>query len=290
MHKMFEDELETIESAMQSAVNSDIPRLFRRIPLPVFGRLLLDIPSKYPRMKAFFPTMASDDAQDLWTGSHGTALLAQTVAFVSSMVAGYGALGGKRIADARILDFGCGWGRVTRLLYKFTTVDNIYAVDPWDQSITQCKEHGLKCHLALSDWVPESLPFPVRFDLIFAMSVFTHLSEKTARIALRTLRQYVDEDGVLVITILPREYWGVREEGRLAAPMQKMHDEKGFAFTPHKLEPINGDITYGDATTSLAYFERSHPEWTLVSVEYNEVDPYQIILFLRPSARPVADS
>ncbi len=284
MQRMFEDELDRIEAEMQWAAPRDMPWLFRRIPLPVFGQLLLEIPTKYPRMQAFFPTMASDDAQDLWTGAHGEALLAQTVAFVTCMNAAYAAMGRKPIEDSRILDFGCGWGRVARLLYKLTAVDNIYAVDPWNESIALCKEHRLNCHLALSDWMPESLPFAVKFDLIFAMSVFTHLSEQTAQTALRTLRRHLDRNGLLVVTVRPREYWDVHDGGRLAAQMQKMHDEVGFAFSPHKLAPSEGGSTYGDASISLTYFEEQLPDWTLASIEYNPVDPHQIILFLKPRA------
>ena len=282
MFSMFEKELDKIESEMEVFQLADVPRLFRRIPLYIFGKLLLGIPSQYPRMKSFFPTMASDESQDQWAGTHGEALLAHTLAFVTTMVAGYASITGRKIENARILDFGCGWGRVTRLLYKFTSIENIYAVDPWDESIKECKKHGVKGNLALSDYVPNSLPFAEKFDLIFAMSVFTHLSEKTARIVLSTLRNYICEEGLLAITIRPKEYWNIHNGGALAPTMLKMHNETGFAFTPHSRPPVDGDITYGDTSISLAYFDSHYPEWVVESVEYNVVDPYQIILFLRP--------
>jgi SAM-dependent methyltransferase len=283
MFAIFENELNKIESEMESFQISDIPRLFRKIPLYIFGQLLLDIPPQYPHMKAFFPTMASDESQDHWAGTHGETLLAHTLAFVNSTVTGYAAITGKRLENARILDFGCGWGRVIRLFYKFTSVENIYALDPWDESLKECEKHHVKGHLALSDYVPHSLPFNQKFDLIFALSIFTHLSEKTARIVLGTLRNYIAEDGVLAITIRPKEYWNIHNGGVLAPAMLKLHDETGFAFTPHNLPPIDGDITYGDTSISLAYFDSHYPQWTVQSVEYNVVDPYQIILFLKPT-------
>ena len=279
---MFENELREIDGEIEKIRQDEIPNLFRKIPLETFGKLLLDIPSQYPRIKAFFPTMPSNEIQDHWTGSHGELLLGQSLAFMKTMLSGFGALTGKKIENARILDFGCGWGRLIRLCYKFVPIDNIFGVDPWDESIKECKNHGIKANLAISDWVPHSLPFEQRFTLIFAFSVFTHLSEKTTQIVLATLRKYIENDGLLVITVRPKEYWRVHNQGASESEMIKVHDEKGFAFMPHERPPVDGDITYGDASISTEYFEKLIPNWKVESVEFNEVDSNQVILFLKP--------
>jgi 2-polyprenyl-3-methyl-5-hydroxy-6-metoxy-1,4-benzoquinol methylase len=281
---MFEEELVSIEDSLRSSSHPDIPELFRKIPLEEFGRLLLDIPDKYLRMKTWFPSMASDEVQDLWTGSHGENLLQQSAAFVRSMIAGYTDISRKAIRDACILDFGCGWGRIIRLLYKIVPVDSIYAVDSWDQSIEVCRQHRVRGHLALSDWVPRSLPFERKFNLIFAFSVFSHLSEKTCSVALSTLRRYIAQDGVLLITMRPKEYWQYHDGGVLAASMIKTHDETGFAFTPHGRPPIDGDIPFGDTSMSLAYIEANFRQWRILSVEWNKIDPLQILVFLGPAS------
>ena len=279
---MFEEELSIIDEKMESIQTHDIPQLFSRIPLDVFGQMLLDIPSHYPHIKAFFPSMASEEVQRLWTGAHGEVLMGQSLAFVKTMISGYAAITGKKIKEAHVLDFGCGWGRLIRPLYKFTPYENIYAVDPWDESIKECEKHHIKANIALSEWVPKSLPFERQFDLIFAFSVLTHLSEKTLKIVLQTLRKYIKKDGVLVTTIRPKEYWHIHEQGSMESEMIKMHNERGFAFTPHNLPPIDGDITYGDTSISLAYIDSHFQDWRVESVELNGVDVHQIILFLKP--------
>jgi hypothetical protein len=282
MWSMFEEELSRIDETMRLGQTTDIPRLLSRIPLDVFGKMLLDVPSRYPHIKAFFPSMASEEVQKLWTGAHGEVLLGQSLAFVKTMVSGYAAITGKNIENATALDFGCGWGRLIRPLYKYLPSENIYGVDPWDESIKECEKHHVQANLAISEWVPRSLPFDKQFDLIFAFSVFTHLSEKTATIVLQTLRGYIISDGLLVITIRPKEYWDIHNQGTLAPQMKKMHDERGFAFTPHVLPPIDGDVTYGDTSMSLAYFESHFPQWRIESVECNDVDSHQVVLFLKP--------
>jgi SAM-dependent methyltransferase len=282
MLSIFENELATIDLQMSSKGPCNIRSLFHHIPLDHFGKLLLDIPSHYPNIKAFFPTMATEDVQRAWTGNHGDALLNQSLAFIKTMMLGNLAITGQKIENATVLDYGCGWGRLIRLLYKYISVENIYGVDPWDESIKICIQNGVKGNLAVSDYVPLSLPFERQFDLIFAFSVFTHLSAKTTHTVLSTLRKYISPKGVLVITIRPREYWSHPNNQAIAPAMLKAHDETGFAFTPHDRAPVNGDITYGDTSMTLDYLATKFPHWNVESVEWNEVDPYQLIVFLKP--------
>ena len=282
MLNIFEEELIWVNSAMEDFHTSDLPSLFERIPLEVFGKLLLDIPDQYANIKSFFPSMASEEIQKNWTGSYGETLLNQSLAFMKTLAVGYADITGKRLGEAVVLDYGCGWGRLIRLLYKYVPVDNIYGVDPWDESINICKNNAVKGNFAVSDYVPVTLPFEKKFDLIFAFSVFTHLSEKTAHAVLTTLRRYISAEGILALTIRPKEYWKYHKEGILAPKMLPLHEKTGYAFEPHKLKSIDGDITYGDTSISLDYFERNFHEWKIVRVEWVEIDPYQIVIFFRP--------
>jgi SAM-dependent methyltransferase len=282
MLAMFETELKKVDVKIGGTIPNDIPQLLNNIPLELFGKLMLDVPLAYSRIKDVFPSMASEEVQKSWTGTHGQSLLNQSLAFIKTMTFGYSALTGKKIENASVLDYGCGWGRLIRLLYKFVSVQNIYGVDPWDESIKICNQNRVKGNLAISEYVPLSLPFERQFDLIFAFSVFTHLSKKTTHTVLNTLRKYISPEGVLVITIRPKEYWGFHKNGSFESEMVKMHDKTGFAFMPHNRTPIDGDITYGDTSIALDYISNNFPQWKVELVEWNEIDPYQIILFLKP--------
>jgi hypothetical protein len=55
------------------------------------------------------------------------------------------------------------------------------------------------------------------------------------------------------------------------------------AFTPlDGLEPLNGDIPYGDTSMTLEYLSAHFPQWKLVKQATNPSDPYQTVLFIRP--------
>ena len=274
--------LRAIDARVSATPPDEIPQLLSPLPLAIWGELLLEVPGRYPNLKAFFPSMASEEIQTHWTGNHGTALLGQTIAFVESLVNGYQTMTRRGLEKARVLDFGCGWGRIIRLLYKYVGYENIFAVDPWDEPIALCKQHGVKAHLALSEDVPVVLPFRGPFDLIYAFSVFTHLSEKTTNAVLNTLRRYIADDGVLVITVRPKQYWQVHGDA-VADRMMAEHDRKGFAFVPSNRTPIDGDITYGDTSMSVDYVAANFPRWQVVGEHCNPIDPYQLLLFVRPA-------
>jgi SAM-dependent methyltransferase len=265
--------------------NRDIPRLFHEIPVDVFGKLLLDVPARYPHIRAHFPTMVSDEVQKTWTGAAGDTLLRQTVAFARCAIAAYHQFTDGRAETARILDFGCGYGRILRLMYKYFAAERIYAVDPWDKSIALCQEHGMKGNFAVSDWVPRILPFEGPFDFIYAFSVFTHLSERTAETCMAALRRVIAPSGLLAISIRPEEFWDFHDGGKYAAEMKARHAATGYAFRGFAWQQVNGENTYGDTSISLDYIRRKFPDWRIAGVDWNMGDYYQLIVFLQPAGR-----
>lgn len=282
---------ETLSAAEAAAAAGDagaVWRILRGLCLDDFGELLLHMPSPdYPGLSSVLPHMAAAEVQNNWTGNNGYPLLAQTLSFVRSVDYHFLTLAGRRLDGAKILDFGCGFGRIARLMYYFTDPDRFFGVDPWYQSIRLCKESRLPGTFLISDYVPRDLPVTDRdFDLIYCFSVFTHLSMRTTRAALTTLRAHIAPGGLLVITIRPEEYWHRSAvdpfSGRTADDLLAEHRATGFAFNPHRRDPIDGDITYGDTSMTIDWLTRECPEWTIRGLDRTLDDPLQILLFLSP--------
>lgn len=258
----------------------------RTLGLDDFGMVLLSMPNlKYPKLSRLLPAMASDEVQRNWTGAHGINLLKQTTTFLRALSYNFARLIGRPIDNATVLDFGCGYGRIARLFYYFTDEQNFFGVDPWDRSIELCRESGLNTNFFISDYLPYSLPVEcTNFDLIYAFSVFTHLSQKATITSLNTLRNYLSDDGLLVITIRPIEYWPHDPQTTLEQKnlLIASHRENGFAFNPHKRKPIDGDITYGDTSMTLEWITTNCPGWKIASMDWSLEDTLQLYLFLIP--------
>lgn len=221
--------------------------------------------------------MASLEVQRNWTGNTGHPLLVQTAEFVRSMLFNHAYITGKRVG--RVLDYGCGYGRVMRLLYRYLDEDRVVGVDPWDVSVKICRDAGIH-NVQQSEYLPVSLPVAGKFSLIYAFSVFTHTSKRATIQAMKALREYIAEDGMLAITIRPVEYWvGSKPE----PAMVEEHKRSGFAFIPHDREPVDGDVTYGFTSMTTEWLAQNCPGWKLAAEDWTSRNPFQRYLYLTPT-------
>jgi SAM-dependent methyltransferase len=250
---------------------SNSPDVFRRVPLDVFGALLLDPPPAYPRLRALLPTMPSAAVQEQYTGASGSVLLGHTVAFVRTML--------KLVEPDRLgargfsgLDFGVGWGRILRVMLKYAPPTAIDGTDPWERSLEIARSTGLRNQLVQTDELAGSLPRP-HYDLIWAFSVFTHLSREAFEHNLDALLRHLAPGGTLVITIRPAELWLHESIDDRAAFDATLRD--GFCFRPHPDQAL-----YGDAAISLDELDRM-TDAELVDVEWCGVDALQVYVALR---------
>lgn len=285
--KMIETDLKKIEGNVKDTTTpTEIYEQLRCLGLDDFGMFLFSLPNlEYPKISNCLPRMASEDVQKSWTGASGKILLMQSLDFIRSVSSNFCKYTGEPLQNKSILDFGCGYGRIARLMYYYTNPSNFYGVDPWDKSIEICHADGLTENFLLSDYLPSSLPVVKKtFSLIYAFSVFTHLSERATIVCLNTLLAHLESNGVIVITIRPIEYWrdilGDRSPETVSQQME-IHQRKGFSFFPHNRIPTDGDITYGDTSMTIEWLENSFPNIDILGIDRSLNDPYQFYIFLR---------
>jgi SAM-dependent methyltransferase len=281
-------ELQKIENSIKDSTSQD--ELFEQLRyclgLDDFGQLLWSMPNAtYPKISKLLPKMATEQIQLSWTGNSGITLLKQTTTCARSVAYNFCKLTGDVLNNQSILDFGCGYGRIARLMYYFVNSENLFAVDPWDKSIAICYSDGLEKNFFLSDYLPVNLPTgDKKFSLIYAFSVFTHLSQRATITAIETLLSHLEPKGVLMITIRPIEYWKInryaKDSGKVEQQMS-LHKEKGFSFLPHNRSPVDGDITYGDTSMSLNWIKETFPEVSILGIDRSLDDQMQIYVFLQ---------
>lgn len=131
--------LERANRLMAAGQLNEAFRALRRLSVGEFGELLRVVPDRFAALRAALPEMPAEEIQRDWCGNSGRVLLAQTCAFVRSVETAFLKLTGRPLENAIILDYGCGWGRIMRLMYRFSAPEKIYGLDPWDASLEMCR-------------------------------------------------------------------------------------------------------------------------------------------------------
>jgi hypothetical protein len=276
---VFRGMVEKLERHLASNDITEARAILSQIPLDVFAALTCtDELASFPAASAYFPKMPAEQFQRNWVGSSGISLLQQSIAFVRACVREYETRSGWKIDDAAILDYGVGWGRLLRLFNKYVPDDRLFGVDAWEPVLKVAKSLGVRGQLAQVASIPEQLPFNLKFDLIFAFSIFTHLSPRSASAVAKVCADSLSADGLIVFTIRPVSAFDPVHQPEIVTGYKR----SGFGFEPSKdVAPIDGDIPYGRAAISLEYIQDNWPWLRIAGLEYNLIDPHQILVLLR---------
>ena len=102
-------------------------------------------------------------------------------------------------SSKRVLDFGCGCGRVIRHLYAMTGA-RFYGSDYNPQLIDWCKRNLRFAQFEVNGVSPPLAYEKEQFDLVYALSVFTHLPENLQLAWMSELSRVLRPGGHLLMT------------------------------------------------------------------------------------------
>ena len=160
---------------------------------------------------------------------------------------------GKNLSDfKRILDFGCGPGRVTVPMYCHLGEDTeIHATDIDGDAITYCQENYAKIASFQNNNAKPPLNFPDSyFEFFYSISVFTHLPENLQLQWLAELKRIARPGGYFLLTVHGKAHFEANERN-----YRPEGAETGFIFHEgEKTEGLPG--FYKSAFHSHAYVMR----------------------------------
>ncbi|MDF9661347.1 class I SAM-dependent methyltransferase, partial [Bacillus cereus] len=109
--------------------------------------------------------------------------------------------------ESKVLDFGCGWGRIIRFLFKDASDQNLLGIDVDPAMITLCNETlGRGIYKTASPHPPVEFISDNSLDIIFAYSVFSHLSEATAENWVKEFSRVLRPGGIFIATTQARYF------------------------------------------------------------------------------------
>ncbi len=202
---LFGDELARIDSIVDGAGPEGFAA-FRELDDDLWSLLLTLDYESFPGIREFLPGLPEPELQQMWNGTSGAALAAQSVCFYRRLRQAWAEYGSADMSSARVLDFGCGWGRLTRMLARDLDPGNLYGCDPVESILDVCRENGVPAELARSEFLPEAVPFQTSFNMVFSFSVFTHISERAHLASLEAIHDALEPGGLFVATVRPPSY------------------------------------------------------------------------------------
>ncbi len=159
-------------------------------------------------LKEYLPGVPDDQIQLGFTGQTGTA----------NLNAGF--LGYRLFRDLsqqysstplrkqKVLDFGCGWGRIVRFFQKDIHPDNLWGCDVMELAQDQfLSTHTDRWTNFLRNQMLPPIDFQdSSFDLIYLNSIFSHLSEEAHYMWLNEFERILKPNGLLIATTWGKEF------------------------------------------------------------------------------------
>lgn len=142
-----------------------------------------------------------------------------------------------------ILEFASGYGRVTRFFPKVLPNAEVVACDIHPEAIKFLRGIGLEA--VLSSSIPEELDTGRKYDVVFALSFFTHMPRSTWARWLRSLANQLAPGGILIFTAHGRVSQGLMGVDEL--------EPDGFYFTPASEQKDLPAQEYGNTVTAFEF-------------------------------------
>ena len=156
----------------------------------------------------------------------------------------------KNLTGASVLDWGCGPARVVRHLPGLVEGGTFYGTDYNRQSIAWCSANFTDIYFHSNDLMPGLIYEKEWFDLVYGISIFTHLSKEAHEAWLNELIRVLKPGGILFITLHGKSF------------AEKLTPKEKLLFDSEDLV-VRGQVTEGHRTFTAFHPEKWVRIWTL---------------------------
>jgi lipopolysaccharide biosynthesis protein len=189
---------------------SPIDRLPEAVTMPMDNKQWVDLLVRSAELQkvdgVILPPLPARAWQEMFVGSSDAHAIREAAGFQELVLRELAGLGHKVSDIDRVLDFGCGWGRHIRLWMNCIPAANLFGADVDPDMIGFCRVSGLAAQFRV---VSPTGPAPFEdgsFDLIYAYSVFSHLSEQAHISWVEEFHRILRPGGFLAFTTQARRF------------------------------------------------------------------------------------
>lgn len=154
---------------------------------------------------------------------------------------------------SKILDFGCGAGRVIRWL-SLLNGPEVHGTDYDEEGIRWCRDNLESVKFHVNGELPPIGFNAGAFDFVFAISVFTHLDEGHQLQWLKEFKRIVKPGGVILLTTVSHSHLIKREDVEVSGKENFL--KQGFFFNRTDYWAGHFPSFYQDCYISYSYMER----------------------------------
>jgi len=152
------------------------------------------------------PGFPSETVQVNTTGQAGRDSLSEAAMFHEDCIETFRELGNPLTPEKMLLDFGAGWGRITRFFLRELPPENLHGIDIIEDYVNICRETFESPNFTLCDpWPPTRLA-DESFTHVTGYSVFSHLSEKACHTWMQEFYRILKPGGIVAVTTRGRSF------------------------------------------------------------------------------------
>lgn len=261
--------------------------------LHAYGRTIV------PALRRYLPSLPSRREQVIFTGSWGPMTLWEAFRFYMLVKDHAPALS----PESRVVDFGCGWGRIIRFFIKDVEPSRLCGLDPQPDAIATCTATNRWASFEQIDVRPPTSLGDASVDLIYAYSVFSHLSEDVHVQWLEEFARVIRPGGTLILTTRDRDFilecarqraagsTSLAASGARSAFMETdrwltAYDEGAFCY-----DAVGGGTdlpgeVYGESCIPEPYVQRVWARWFDIDqyIDDRDLCPQNVIVCTRRAA------
>lgn len=153
------------------------------------------------------PMFPPDQIQINTTGQAGIETLKEAFIFYQDCVENFKVLGTPMEPYHQLLDFGAGWGRISRFFLKELPLENIHGLDVMEEFVQICRQTFRSENFNVTaPFPPTSIP-DEKFNFIVGYSVFSHLSEEACSRWMSEFHRILAPGGMIALTTRGRPFF-----------------------------------------------------------------------------------